>query len=74
MAGTSDTTTLAPYDPTAETKVSADASAYGVGAVLIQQSNGCWKPVEHVPRSLSETERQYAQIEKEALACEKFST
>ena len=70
-------TTLALYDPSTPTKVSADASAFGLGAVLLQQHNSTWKPVAFASRSISETERRYAQIEKEALAtawaCEKFA-
>ena len=69
-------TTLALYDPSAPTKISADASAYGLGAVLLQKFD-TWKPVAFASRSMSETERRYAQIEKEALAttwaCEKFA-
>ena len=63
-------------DPSAPTKISADASAYGLGAVLLQKFD-TWKPVAFASRSMSETERRYAQIEKEALAttwaCEKFA-
>ena len=59
------------------TKISADASAFGLGAVLLQQSESTWKPVAFASRSMSETERRYAQIEKEALTttwpCEKFA-
>ena len=70
-------TVLAHYDPTRETKVSADASAYGLGAVLLQRHDEGWKPVTYASRSMSETESRYAQIEKEALAAtwasEKFS-
>ena len=69
-------TTLALYDPTAPTKISADASVYGLGAVVVQRYES-WKPVAFASRSMSEMERQYAQIEKEALAttwaCEKFA-
>ena len=70
--------TLALYDPAAPTKISADASSYGLGAVLLQQSEGHWKAVAFASRAMTDTERRYAQIEKEALAttwaCEKFST
>ena len=70
-------TVLALYSPRAPTKVSADASSYGLGAVLLQQVVDVWKPVAYASRSMSETERRYAQIEKEALAvtwaCDKFS-
>ena len=59
---------LAPYSFTAETKISADASSYGLGAVLLQKSESNWKPIAYASRSMTETGRRYAQIEKEALA------
>ena len=70
-------TTFALYDPEAPTKVSADASSYGLGAVLMQETESRCRPVAYASRSMSDTEQRYAQIEKEALAitwaCETFS-
>lgn len=67
---------LALYNVTARTKISEDASAYVLGAVLLQQHGDAWKPVAFASRSMTDTERRYSQIEKEALAlvwaCEKF--
>ena len=69
-------TILVMYDPLAETKISTDASSFGLGAVLLQKVKTEWRPVAYASRSMTETERRYAQIEKEALevtwACEKF--
>ena len=73
----SEPTILTLYDPKAATKISADTSSFGLGAVLLQKDESSWKPVAYASRSLTETEKRYAQIEKEALAitwaCEKFS-
>ena len=70
-------TTLLLYDPGANVKISTDASSFGLGAVLLQQSEGSWKPVAYASRSMTQAERRYAQIEKEALAitwvCQRFS-
>ena len=58
-------TVLELYDPEASSIVSANASSYGLGAVLLQQSSQTWKPVAYASRSMTDTERQ---TEKEALA------
>ena len=69
---------LALYNPQADREVSADASSYGLGAVLLHRSGSLWKPVAYASRTLSETEGRYAQIEKEAVtvtwACARLST
>ena len=69
---------LTIYDPNKEIKVNADASSYGIGAVLLQKQNiNDWKPVSYVSRALTDTETRYSQIEKECLTftwtCERFS-
>ena len=70
-------TILAMYDPQTKIKVSPDASSFGLVAVLLQSNGDDWKAVAYASRALSDTERRYAQIEKEALAsiwaCKKFS-
>ena len=50
----------------------------GLGVVLLQkQKEGNLKPVFYASRSMTDTERRYAQVEREALAvtwaCEKFA-
>ena len=74
-----DTLTLAHYDPNRPTIIAADAASTGNGAVLLQvQDDYKRRPVCYASRSLSDTEKRYAVIEKEETlpatwACEKFS-
>ena len=67
---------LALCDANLPTKITADSSSYGLGAVITQQHPDGWRPVAYASRTLTNTEKRYAQIEKEALAatwaCEKF--
>ncbi|XP_049272437.1 uncharacterized protein LOC125758830 [Rhipicephalus sanguineus] len=60
---------VARYNTTYKTTISADASSYGLGAVLLQeQPSGERVAVAFASRSLTCTERRYSQTEKEALA------
>ena len=62
-------TVLAHYNPNRPKIISANASNTGIGAVLFQvQDDGEGRPVCYASRSLSDTEKCYAVIEKEALA------
>ena len=69
---------LALYDPNKDTKVSADASSFGLGGVLLQkQENQTWRSVMFISRAFTPVERRYVKIEKDASAltwaCERFS-
>ena len=60
---------LVHYDSKRALKLDCDASQYGVGAVLSHvMDNGEERPIAFVSRSLTKSETNYAQLEKEALA------
>ena len=63
---------LAYFNPNQPVKLSVDASSKGLGAVLLQNDH----PITYTSRALTDTQQQYAQIDKEMLAvvfgCTKF--
>ena len=60
---------LVHYDPFLPFVMAADASAYGLGAVLSHRfPNGTERPIEYASRTLSSSECNQAQVEKEVLA------
>ncbi|KAL0880304.1 hypothetical protein ABMA27_002756 [Loxostege sticticalis] len=60
---------LAHYEEGRPLVLSVDSSAYGLGAVLAHRyPDGSERPVSCVSRTLNEAERNYSQIDKEALA------
>ena len=59
---------LVPFDLRKPLRLSSDASSYGLGAVLLQLDADEWRPLAFASRSMIPAERNYAQIEKEALA------
>ena len=68
--------TLGYFDLKYKTKVVADASPFGLGAILIQDQDDGPRVISYAARSLSDVESRYHQTEREALslvwACEKF--
>ena len=58
------------FNPNYETLLETDSSGYGVGAVLMQRRspNHQWEPIEFASRTLNSAERNYSNIEREALS------
>ena len=67
-------TTLRYFDPSLPVTIQVDASQVGLGAALLQNS----KPIAFASKALTQTECQYANIEREMLAAvfgaERFHT
>ena len=68
---------MAYYDPSKTTRLTVDASPYGLGAILSNiDQDGAVRNVAYASRLLSPTEQRYSQTEREALAvvwgCGKF--
>ena len=65
-----DTRVLPFFDPSYETLLETDASGYGIAAVLMQRRTPSdqWKPIQFASRSLNDAEKNYSNLEREALS------
>ena len=60
---------MAHFDPSLDIGIACDASDCGIGAVLFYRySDGSERTIANVSKTLSQTQRKYSQIHKEALA------
>ena len=62
-------TRLVHYDPTKPLSLATDASPYGIGAVISQcDTNGVEHPIAFASKTLTDAEKNYGHVEKEALS------
>ena len=60
---------LVHFNPDLELVLMCDASSYGIGAVLTHRMlDGSERPIGYASCSLSSVQRNYSQLEREALA------
>ncbi|XP_037931378.1 uncharacterized protein K02A2.6-like [Teleopsis dalmanni] len=59
---------LIPFDPTLPIIVATDASPTGIAGVLSHNINGSERPIAFASRSVTKSESNYSQIDREALA------
>ena len=60
---------LAHFDPSIPLGIACDASSVGIGATLFHRyENGDERPIANVSKTLTASQRNYSQIQKEALA------
>ena len=66
-------------NPSYESLLEVDSSGYGLGGILMQRKNNehPWHPAIFVSRTLNDAEKNYSNIEREAMAvifcCEKLA-
>ena len=61
---------LQHFDPSHQLKLETDSSAYGLGAVLLSRpdDSSSWLPIQFASRTLNSAEKNYSNIEREALS------
>lgn len=59
---------LVPFGVNAQTRLSTDASSFGLGVILMQTIEAGWRPLAYASLTMTMTERKNFQVEKEALA------
>lgn len=59
---------LVPYNPKLELRLTTDASPVGVAAILSHVIDNSERPIAYASRALTDSEKNYSQLDREALA------